>query len=223
MQKLFEKQGWHFFALLILLAGVFFGSRLDGFLAGSLWGLPTLFWLWLAVVVPVLHQIFVWLGWRGQLYFGTMTRLFGKKDFSAFSVIFMILFILRPVTLLLVGISNAESLSLSIFWRAGLSLLCLIPSIYLFQSVAHYFGLKRALGIDHFDADYRHLPIVKEGIFRYTDNGMYLFGFLLLWAIGFIFASKAALLAAAFNHLYIWVHFYTVEKPDMDYIYGAQG
>jgi hypothetical protein len=27
---------------------------------------------------------------------------------------------------------------------------------------------------------------------------------------------------AAFNHLYIWVHYFTVEKPDMDYIYGSK-
>ena len=30
-----------------------------------------------------------------------------------------------------------------------------------------------------------------------------------------------ALLVAAFSHAYIWVHFFTVEKPDMAYIHAA--
>jgi hypothetical protein len=43
-----------------------------------------------------------------------------------------------------------------------------------------------------------------------------------LWVIGFAFLSKAVLLAAAFNHLYIWVHFYFTELPDIRHIYGGQ-
>jgi len=30
-----------------------------------------------------------------------------------------------------------------------------------------------------------------------------------------------ALLLAGFNHLYIWVHYYCTEKPDMERIYGV--
>jgi hypothetical protein len=33
--------------------------------------------------------------------------------------------------------------------------------------------------------------------------------------------SQAALLAALFNHLYIWVHYYSTELPDIRHIYGA--
>jgi hypothetical protein len=50
---------------------------------------------------------------------------------------------------------------------------------------------------------------------------MYKFGFLILWSIALVFLSKAALLAAAFNHLYIWVHFYFTELPDIRRIYGV--
>ncbi|MGH8650439.1 MAG: hypothetical protein ACREUP_14225 [Burkholderiales bacterium] len=32
--------------------------------------------------------------------------------------------------------------------------------------------------------------------------------------------SPAALGAALFNHLYIWVHYYSTELPDMKRIYG---
>ena len=63
------------------------------------------------------------------------------------------------------------------------------------------------------------MPFVTEGIFRFTSNGMYLYAFLLFWAIAFGFASTAALTVAVFSHAYIWVHFWATEKPDMDYIY----
>jgi protein-S-isoprenylcysteine O-methyltransferase Ste14 len=87
-------------------------------------------------------------------------------------------------------------------------------------SVAKYFGMDRAYGIDHFDPSYRTKPFVKQGMFKYTNNAMYKFGFLIFWAIAFAFLSKAALISAAFSHLYIWVHFYFTELPDIKHIYG---
>ena len=89
-------------------------------------------------------------------------------------------------------------------------------------SVKRYFGLPRAAGADHFDAKYRNLPLVKKGIFRFTDNGMYLYAFLLFWAIAIGFDSIVALIVTAFSHVYIWVHFYATEKPDMEYLYGLK-
>ena len=67
----------------------------------------------------------------------------------------------------------------------------------------------------------RTLPFVRGGIFRFTSNGMYVFGFLLLWVPGLWWASAGALSAALFNHLYIWVHYFATERPDMARIYGA--
>ena len=51
---------------------------------------------------------------------------------------------------------------------------------------------------------------------------MYVFGLLILWLPGLLMASKAALLAALFGHVYIWVHYFTVELHDMKYIYGSK-
>lgn len=74
-------------------------------------------------------------------------------------------------------------------------------------SVRKYFGFDRAFGIDHFDpATYKDVPMVRKGIFQYSSNAMYVYGFFLLWVPGILAQSKAALLVAAFNHLYIWVH-----------------
>ena len=64
--------------------------------------------------------------------------------------------------------------------------------------------------------------MVKQGIFRFSSNAMYVFGFFLLWVPGILGQSKAALLVAAFNHLYIWVHYYFTEQPDMEIIYGRK-
>jgi len=75
------------------------------------------------------------------------------------------------------------------------------------------------LGIDHFDSSYGDRPLVKEGIYRYVNNGMYLFGVAIIWIPGLVYLSKAALLSALFTHLYIWVHYYCTEKPDMKRIY----
>jgi Phospholipid methyltransferase len=55
--------------------------------------------------------------------------------------------------------------------------------------------------------------------FRFTSNGMYVYGFLLLWVPALWWASAAALCVALFNHLYIWVHYFATERPDIDRIY----
>ena len=50
---------------------------------------------------------------------------------------------------------------------------------------------------------------------------MYTFGFLAAWIPGFMWLSSAALLSALFSHLYIWVHYYCTELPDMQHIYRS--
>lgn len=222
MYKAFEKQGWHSLSLAALLGGAYFISLIEGMQAGSLWGIDSSTWLWVSILIPIIHQIFVALGWRVQLHRQWMTRRLGEKAFEVFSVIFMLLFLARPVSIILLAIANADSMALSTHFRIITSVLLFIPLPYFMYSVLKYFGIERALGIDHFDPAARDLPMVSEGIFKYTDNAMYAIGFLALWIPGIIWASKAALLSAAFSHLYIWVHYYTVEKPDMEVIYGKQ-
>ena len=61
--------------------------------------------------------------------------------------------------------------------------------------------------------------MVNKGIFKYTSNAMYIYGLLALWIPGILLQSKAALLMAFFHHIYIWVHYYFTELPDMKMIY----
>jgi len=110
---------------------------------------------------------------------------------------------------------------LPIFPQLVLTSLLTLLGIYTMVSVKCYFGLARAAGADHFDSHYRDLPLVNQGIFRFTNNGMYYCGFSLFWALALGFNSQAALLVAAFSHAYIWVHFFVTEKPDMHYLYES--
>jgi hypothetical protein len=220
MNQLFEKQGWHALSLAILLVGTTMLTKIEGILTGKLFGLSTTFWFWLAVSIPIAHQILVMVVWRKQLEDQWMTRLFGERDFTVYTIMFNKLFLSRPVSAILLSIANRESFNLPIGWRVGISLALFIPFACLMYSVLKYFGFKRALGIDHFDESYRELPLVRKGIFKYTSNGMYTFGFFIMWIPPILAASKAGLLLAAFSHLYIWVHYFTTEKPDMERIYG---
>jgi hypothetical protein len=49
---------------------------------------------------------------------------------------------------------------------------------------------------------------------------MYKFGFLFIWIPGLLLLSKPAIIVALFQHIYIWVHFYFTELPDMKNIYS---
>ena len=51
------------------------------------------------------------------------------------------------------------------------------------------------------------MPMVRQGAFRYTSNGVYALAF---WAIA----------VALFQHAYIWVHWYCTEQPDGVVLYG---
>jgi Phospholipid methyltransferase len=218
---MFEKQAQHYLLLVLLLAVLYLFVD-DPALAGQLWGIPTHTWLILAAAIPILHQVAVALLWRAELYHHKMTDWFRDRAFHVFKIVFTILFIGRPIMLILLGISNMNTLMLNRTLAYVLAVVLFVPFAYTMYSVFKYFGIDRAYGIDHFDPSYRTKPFVKQGMFKYTDNAMYKFGFLILWVIALVFLSKAALLVAAFSHIYIWIHFYFTELPDIRHIYGIQ-
>jgi len=222
VRLIFERQPLHLVSLIILLGLVLVGSFVGGFLTGSYFGVSTSVWFYIAIVVPIAHQVFVWFVWRSQLYFSFITKIFGPAGFNYYAVIFFVLFLSRLVFIIILALSNANSLHSNQLVLSTLAVIIFIPNIFLLYSVAKYFGYKRALGIDHFDLSYRNMPLVKEGIYRITNNAMYVFGLLILWIPGLLYSSIAALMAALFNHIYVWVHYYCTEKPDMERIYGSR-
>ena len=218
---IFLRQKTHLILLLVLVVGIYFLLRIPGTTNGELYGISTLIWIWIAILIPIIHQVYVWLVWRLELHQQFFSKRLRKQTFPLYLIIFFTLFFGRFISILLVAEANKGSLGIPEMWGNTLGSLLLIPVVYLIWSVAKYFGFQRAAGKDHFDKKYRNKPLVKKGLFKYTRNGMYIFGFLALWAVAFFYLSKAALIVALFNHLYIWVHYYCTELPDMKIIYGT--
>jgi len=220
--KIWKYQFWHILILAILLLALnFLYKTTSGFLEGSLWNISTKSWFVAAVLLPIIHQFYVLIFWRSELYYKSISKLFGKNGFKIYKIGFAILILSRPVLITLLAIANAATININPVFTYLLSIILLIPAIYLFYSVRTYFGIDRAMGIDHFHPEkYRNKPFVKKGIFKYTGNGMYIYGFFILWIPGILLQSKAALLLALFNHIYIWVHYYFTELPDIKIIYN---
>ncbi|MCE7735541.1 MAG: hypothetical protein GPJ54_11730 [Candidatus Heimdallarchaeota archaeon] len=211
---IFEKQGQHLLLLIILLLPVIYLYNT----INSIGDVNPL-WFWLALSMPIIHQLYVWITWRIELQSQSITKKFGKNGFKFYKIGFEIPFVGRLITIILLAMDNRNTIPFDTIYTQILGFVFIFPTLYLFYSVVRYFGMDRAYGIDHFDPAYRTKEFVKGGIFRYTSNGMYLYGFLILWLPGLFFGSMAALLVAAFNHLYIWVHYYTTELPDIKRMY----
>ncbi len=222
MKAIFHHQIWHLLAIFLLVGGLQIMVTHFGLISdGALWGLQTRVWFWLAILIPILHQIYVWLVWRLELFQQTFTSRYGlSKAFKIYSIGFSLLFIGRLILVIVLAISDPNTLPLPPLVATLISVFITIPVIYLFYSVKKYFTLERAFGMDHFDRNYSKKKFERRGIFQYTDNAMYIFGLMVLYLPGLLFLSQLALIVALFNHLYIWVHYYCTELPDMQEIYS---
>ncbi len=220
VQKIFKYQIWHLFSLVILIMSLkLYVSNRPEVLEGT-FRLSTRAWFWLAIAIPVIHQAYAWLVWRLELYQKLFTKRYGTiTAFKFYAIGFSLLFISRLGSITILAYSNKGTLNIDPMLSYILVLIITPPIIYLFYSVLKYFTIKRAYGIDHFVKNYNE-PYVKKGIFKYTNNGMYIFGLMILYLPGLLFLSEAAILVALFNHLYIWAHYFFTEKPDMIAIYG---
>jgi len=220
--KILKHQIWNLLCLLLLLAGVkYFIDQDPKLMEGELWGIDTSIWFLLAILSPILHQLYVLLCWRLELHHQSISNTFGANGFKIFKIGFALLILSRPVTIVLLSISNMGTLEMNQMMANILALILFIPAAYLFYSVKKYFGQDRAFGIDHFEPNkFKNEPFIRKGIFKYSSNAMYVFGFFLLYTPGLLLLSKAAIVVAVFNHLYIWVHYYFTEAPNMKLIYG---
>ena len=219
---LFRRQAMHALFLTILLP-VAWALAAPTLGDGSWLGLSDTAWFVLAIGEPVLHQLYVWIAWRTQLGWKIFTRLFGNADFSVYCAIFDVLLFLRPVVIAGTSVADAGSLQLPSRLALDLAIVLLLPSLYTAWSVQRYFGFARAAGGDHFRRRYREMPLVTRGAFAWTPNAMYTFGFLGLWAIALFARSHAGLVAALFQHAYVWVHYACTEQPDMELFHGNPG
>ena len=218
---LFEGQFQHILFLICLVSSAIYLAQPA--LDGSAWlGIADQTWFYAIIVFVVLHQVIGWFVFRFQLVFSLFSRLFGKYDMVVWGIIFFPLLLSRPVLTLGLGLADAGSLASFRIIQIILGIVLLLPAIYTVWSIEKYFGIPRALGGDHFRQQYRDMPLVKEGAFKYNSNAMYTFAFLLFWSIALLTGSRAALVIALFQHAYIWVHMYCTENPDMMVIHGKR-
>ncbi len=223
LSLVFEGQWLHVAGLLVLLAGCYWATGLTTVQAGDLWGISTTTWFWIAIFIAILHQVYVWFCWRLQLHGQYLTQLLGKPAFQFYATGFVIIAIPRVISVWLLAIANQGGIDFTPALLKTIALIAAVPVVYLFYSIRRYFSFSRAFGSDHFDPAIGNLPFVRQGIFRFTPNSMYVFGFLLAWIPAFWWLSPAALVAALFNHLYIWIHYFATEKPDFAHIYDIDG
>ena len=221
VRQIFKFQLWNYLYLIILLiTGFFIAEKQYDFFVGKFLGISTVLWLIIAVSLAVLHQLYVQLIWRIELVTAYFTKKFGiKKSYRMFGVGFFILFISRLLVILVVAWSNRYTLRTPPWVNYIASAFVLYFVFYAFYSVVKYFTFHRALGIDHFDRSYAE-PFETRGIYKYTNNGMYVYAMLIVYLPGLLLFSKAALLLGLFNQLYAWGHYFSVERPDMKVIYG---
>lgn len=219
MNKIFEKQIWHFLFLVISFIIFYFIFPLGNLLNGKFY-FSTFQWSLIHLSFVLTMHIGVLISWRLELHYKYMTKIFGNKAFLVHRIIFFFLFLGRFVSIGLLAFSSRDTLDVD---RSILLILIVVFSIflvYLVYSIIKYFGFSRASGADHFEPEYRDKPFVKGGIYKYTSNGMYFFGMLVFWLPGLVHASSIALILAFFSHCYIWVHYFTIEKPDWKWIYA---
>ena len=220
ISKVFERQIILYVLLGILIALVYRGLGIPGILAGRLMGIATETWLYVSLAIAIAHHTYVWFCWRMQLHFKIITNFMPKRGFHLYAAGFFILFFLRLLSILLLAISNRGSMGANIIVLHAVSAIAAVPAVYTLYSVYKYFGLLRATGQDHFDESYRNRPFEKRGMFKYSKNAMYTYGLLIVIIPGLLFNSRAGLVVGVFNYIYAWIHYYTLELPDIKRIYG---
>lgn len=218
--KIFKHQHWTA-AFFILFMVVFYMSFLVPlFSQGSFYIFNTSQWAILNILVITFHHVFVLLSWRFELHKGTYSKLFSKHAFKVYEIGFFIPFFSRIILLVPLAISNLNTSPIPPLISYVIALVFAIPMLYTFYSVGRYFGMARAAGADHFLPEYREKPFVKQGIYKYTGNAMYKFAMLVVFMPGLLLGSVTALLIGVFNYLYVWVHYYTLERPDFEILYA---
>ena len=217
--KVFKHQQWTLLFLIISIIVCSLILPLELFQSGDFLGIPTLSWAIISIIIGIGHHTYVLILWRLEIHYSTVSKIFKKKAFLMYEIGFFILFFGRIGLNFVLSISNAGTLPLDLWIRLIITGIIVVPMLYTFYSVARYFGMHRAAGADHFLPEYREMEFVKKGIYRFSSNSMYKYAMLILWVPALLFGSITGLVLALFNHIYVWVHYYTLERPDFKVIY----
>ena len=211
----FKNQIWHLGGTIVLFyVGAQFVNLENN--TNTFLGLRALGWFFIAMSIPLLHQTYVWICWRSELCWKSISNTIG---FKGYVILFFILIISRLSAIVLCFVDYGSLYKPG--WLAWiLGLILFIPGAYTMYSVKKYFGFLRAAGADHFDPKYRDLPFENRGIFRWTPNAMYVFAIGIPFSFAVATGSLSMFVVAIYTYISIWLHYFCTEKPDIVEIYS---
>ena len=170
----------------------------------------------IAMSIPLIHQVYVWISWRSELCWKLVTKTIG---FNGYLIFFFILIISRLSAIVLCFVDYGSLYTPG--WFAWiLATLIFIPGAYTMYSVKKYFGFLRAAGADHFDKKYRDMPFEKRVIFKWTPNAMYVFAIAIPFAFATVSGSESMFIVSIYTYISIWLHYFCTEKEDFKVIYS---
>ncbi len=112
IKKIFGYQIWHLVSVIILiivtqkLISINYDTT-----NGELWGVNSIVWFWMAIAIPIFHQVYVWIIWRLELYNNTFTSRYGlQKAFKVYSAGFSLLFVSRLIFIIILNALGDGSL-----------------------------------------------------------------------------------------------------------------
>jgi len=211
----FKRQIWHLGGTIVLF---YIGAQLVDLDSNTktFLGISALSWFMTAMSVPIIHQAYVWICWRSELCWQSISNTIG---FKGYVILFFILIILRLSAIVLCFVDYGSLYKPG--WLAWiLSIILFIPGAYTMYSVKKYFGFLRATGADHFDSKYRDMPFENRGIFKWSPNAMYTFGIGIPFAFAVATGSQSMFIVAIYTYISIWLHYFCTEKEDFKVIYG---
>ena len=211
----FKHQIWHVGGTIILF---YIGTELTNLQSNTntFIKISALGWFMIAMSVPIIHQVYVWICWRSELCWKSITKTIG---FKGYIVLFFILIISRLSAIVLCFVDYG-SLYKPDWFTWILSIIIFIPGVYTMYSVKKYFGFLRAAGADHFDPKYKDLPFEKRGIFKWTPNAMYVFAIGIPFGFAVATGSQSMFVVSIYTYISIWLHYFCTEKEDFKVIYG---
>ena len=210
----FKHQIWHLGGTVLLF---YIGAQLVDLNGNTntFLGISALGWFIIAMSVPIIHQAYVWICWRSELCWQSISNTIG---FKGYVIIFFILIISRLSAIVLCFVDYGSLYKPGIFaWI--ISIILFIPGVYTMYSVKKYFGFLRAAGADHFDPKYRDMPFEKRGIFKWSPNAMYVFAIGIPFSFAVATGSQSMFIVAIYTYISIWLHYFFTEKEDFKIIY----
>ena len=173
-------------------------------------------WFMIAMSIPLIHQTYVWVCWRSELCWKSISKTIG---FKGYVTIFFILIISRLSAIVLCFVDYG-SLYTPGWFAWSLAVIIFIPGAYTMYSVKKYFGFLRAAGADHFVTKYKDMPFERRGIFKWSPTAMYVFAIGIPFGFAVATGSQSMFIVAIYTYISIWLHYFCTEKEDFKVIYG---